>query len=166
MPNDAPIPPYEFEYVGGQNQSYSFVTDDRVRYEIRFVPSAYLFEDYLNAHINAHEMVIAVASNPAGGKLPADPRTAPTIRTIFYDFFQSKELVVVFICDTWDRREEARARKFTAWYYTDVQLHFFKCDARIPDGDRAILLSAILRDEHPHFLEIVQVFRELGRVQK
>lgn len=70
MPKDAPINSYEFEFVGGQQNSYSFVTDDKVRYEIRFVPSAYLFVDYVEEHVNAFEMVIAVADNPNGGAYP------------------------------------------------------------------------------------------------
>lgn len=85
---------YDFEFVGGANNSYSFVTSDKVRYEIRFVPSAYMFEDYREPYIDGYEMIIIVADNPTGRKLPSDPRTAPTISTIFYDFFTEHQRVV------------------------------------------------------------------------
>ena len=153
--------PYNFEIIGGFNNSYSFVTADKVRYEIRFVPSAYLFEDYLISHIDGYEMIIAVAASPNGSRLPADPRTAPTISAIFYDFFTLYERVVIFICDSADGRHEARARKFTSWYYNDVRPHYVKFDARIPDGAVSILISVILHDQNTHFDDVVRIIRSL-----
>jgi len=50
------------------------------------VPSAYLFEEYIDEPVDAHEMVIAVADNPTGKRLPGDPLIGPTVRAIFYDF--------------------------------------------------------------------------------
>lgn len=87
MPKNPLLQPYNFLFVGGLNHSYSFVTDDRVRYEVRFVPSAYLFEEHLTEYIDAFEMIVAIADNPSGSRLPNDLRTAPTISAIFYDFF-------------------------------------------------------------------------------
>ena len=66
MPSDAPISSYKFVWVGGEFNTYAFVTDDAIGYEIKFVPSAYLFEDYVEYHVDAYEMVIAVANNPMG----------------------------------------------------------------------------------------------------
>ncbi len=108
-----------------------------------------------------HFKVEFKADNPTGGKISADPRTAPTISTIFYDFFQAHERVVIFICDSADGRHEARARKFTSWYYNDVRLHYFKFDARVADGDSSILISIILHDKNTHFNEIIQVIKSL-----
>jgi hypothetical protein len=39
--------------------------------------------------VDAYKMVIAVADNPLGKRIPADPLTEPTIRSIFFDFFRS-----------------------------------------------------------------------------
>lgn len=150
---------YTFKFLGGSNHLYAFTTDEGIGYEIKFVPSAYMFEDYLEPFIDAYEMIIAVADNPTGNRLPADLRTAPTIRAIFYDFFQNYERVVIFICDSADGRHEARARKFTSWYYTDIRTHFFKFDARVPDGDISILISIILHDSNTHFDEVVKTIR-------
>lgn len=157
---------YEYEFVGGVNNSYSFVTTDKVRYEVRFVPSAYMFEEYLDPYIDGYEMIILVVDNPAGSRLPADARTEPTISTIFYDFFTLHERVVIFICDTADGRHEARARKFTSWYYNNVRTHYFKFDACIPDGAISILISIILHDQNTHFEEVVKVIKSLGRDAK
>ncbi|MBD2755540.1 DUF6169 family protein [Spirosoma validum] len=130
MPKDAPVNKYEF--AGGQQNSYSFSTYDRVRYEIKFVPSAYLFVDYVDHHVDAYEMVIAVADNPNGKRIPADRLTEPTIRAIFYDFFRSKEHVIIYICDSSDGRQEVRFRKFTSWYYKNIAVDLFKMDAPFP----------------------------------
>jgi hypothetical protein len=46
-----------------------------------------LFGDYVEQTVNAFEMVIAVADNPTGNHIPADPLTELTIQAIFYDFF-------------------------------------------------------------------------------
>lgn len=158
------INPYPFEIEGGPSNLYAFTTADEVSYEIRFVPSAYMFEGYLDNYVDGYEMIIAVADNPLGKRIPADPRTAPTISTIFYHFFEAHDQrVVIFICDSADGRHEARARKFTSWYYHDVRTHYYKFDARLPDGDTSILLSIILHDYNEQFMKIIAVIQDLNR---
>lgn len=166
MPPKEPASRYEFRFTGGQNNIYAFTTQDEISYEIRFVPSEYMFEDHLAHYVDGYEMIILVADNPLGGKIPSDPRTAPTISTIFYDFFQEHERVVIFICDSADGRHEARARKFTSWYYNDVRLHYFKFDARVADGDGSILISIILHSHNTHFDEIIKVIQSLQYDEK
>ena len=166
MPSDASVNSYEFEFVGGQQNSYSFSTYDTIRYEIKFVPSAYLFIDYVDHPVDAYEMVIAVADNPTGGRLPADALTEPTIRAIFYDFFRSKEHVIIYICDSSDGRQEARMRKFTLWYYKNIGPDMFKMDARLPDGERYTLLSGILSTKNPYFSQFVELFKNLAEADK
>jgi len=112
--------------------------------------------------IDAYEMVIAVADNPKGGRLPVDPLTEPTIRAIFYDFFRSKEHVIIYICDSSDGCQEARFRKFTSWYYKNIAVDLFKMDARLPDGDRFTLLSGILSKKNPYFSQFVELFKHLA----
>lgn len=75
----APVNKYPFTFLGGINHTYAFTTDDDVGYEIRFIPSAYMFEDYLDPYIDGYEMVILVVDTPWSNRLPADRRTAPTI---------------------------------------------------------------------------------------
>lgn len=145
---------------------YAFTTNEDVGYEIRFVPSAYLFVDYVDGHVNAFEMVIAVADNPNGSRLPADPLTEHTIRAIFYDFFRSLEHVIIYICDSADGREKARFRKFTMWYYRYIAKDLFNMDAWLPDGDRVTILSGILSTKHPYFSQFVELFKNLNEAEK
>ncbi|GAB2562196.1 DUF6169 family protein [Spirosoma areae] len=94
------------------------------------MPSAYLFVDYIDGHVNAFEMVIAVADNPTGKRIPADPLTEPTILAIFHDFFRSSEHVIIYICDSSDGREKARFRKFTSWVYKNIATDLFNLPVR------------------------------------
>lgn len=166
MPKDALISNYPFIWVGGPHNIYAFTTNDEIGYEIKFVPSAYLFVDYVNHPVDAYEMVIAVADNPKGNRIPADPLTEPTIRAIFYDFFRSIEHVIIYICDSSDGRQEARFRKFTSWYYKNIAVDLFKMDARLPDGDRFTLLSGILSKKNPYFSQFVELFKNLAEADK
>ena len=166
MLNDSPLSDYEFRFVDEDPNSYYFTTVNEITYEVRFVPSAYLFEEYIEHYVDAYEMIIAVADNPTGGRLPADALIAPTIRAIFYDFFRSNEQVIVFICDSFDGRQKARMRKFMNWYYTDIQRYFFKVDIGIPDLKGDILVSAILKVQNPYFSQFVKVFESFGTISK
>ena len=156
---------YEHRYVGGQHNVFSFTTDNEISYEVRFVPSGYLFGEYIDAPVDAYEMIIAVADNPTGGRLPADRLIPSTVRAIFYEFFQRNEQVVIFICDDSDGRQSARARKFTSWFYDD-RPNFIKLDAKIPDAGNTIFMSAILKASNPYFSELADLFRSFGSISK
>lgn len=149
-------------WLGGERNIYAFTTVDEIGYEVRFVPSSYMFDNYIEHHVDAYEMVIAVADNPLGRRIPADPLTEPTIRTIFYDFFRNKEQVIIFICDSSDGRQKARARKFTSWFYGDVPPYILKFDTKFSDGEKeVILLSIILDARNSRVRELVDLIQNL-----
>ncbi len=111
-----------------------------------------------------------MADNPTGGRLPADPLIAPTIRAIFCDFFRSNEQVIVFIGDSSDGRQLARMRKFTDWFYgkDHVRIALFKFDVKIsdPKAQGIIYVSAILSSAHPRMSQFVEVFQNVGQIAK
>ena len=76
-----PVPPsnYPFRFIGGANHVYAFTTVDEIGYEIRFVPSAYMFEDYLEPHIDAYEMIYCRSrqSSWENGYPPMPERSQP-----------------------------------------------------------------------------------------
>jgi hypothetical protein len=57
MPNDEPINRYEFDWVGGTSNSYFFITDNDIGYEIKFVPSAYLFDGFIDEPVDARQQL-------------------------------------------------------------------------------------------------------------
>lgn len=162
MPSEGSINSYEFEFVGGEHNTYSFSTYYTIRYAIKFVPSSYMFEGFVDHNVDAYEMVIAVADNPLGKRIPADPLTEPTIRSIFFDFFRQKDQVIIFICDSSDGRQKARARKFTGWFYGDVPPYLIKFDTKFADGKKELIyLSIILDARNSHVGELVSLIQNL-----
>ncbi|QMW00528.1 DUF6169 family protein [Spirosoma foliorum] len=166
MPNDELQPNYEFIYAGGEQNAYFFSTDNDIAYQVKFVPSNYLFAARAELQIQAFEMSISVAQHNTGGRLPADQLISPTIAAIFFDFFRTRDQVVVYVCDTSDKRQSARARKFDAWFYSYGHSHLAKLNKIIPDRDRFTFISMILHDQHPYRSQVAEAFFELGEEYK
>ncbi len=172
MREKEPAKPYEFQFKGGQSNLYIFSTQGEVKYEIKFVPSTDYFSGYDALEVEVFEMVIAVADNPGGGRLPADDRTAPTIFTIFEHFFLPHRHALIFICDSSDGRERARFRKFGWWFYHRATMSAYfdldiaKFDQQITDGDQMILVSLIFSRRHPQQKLIVDIFMALDEGAK
>ncbi len=159
---------YEYEFSGGDNNTYRFSTDDEINYEIKFVPSSDFFDAYEELDADVFEMVISVADNPTGGRLPADATVAPTIFAIFEHFFLPRRHVIVFICDSSDGRERARFRKFGLWFYnkTATTDEIAKFDRTATDGETKIFLSLLMSRRHPQLSRIVDMFMNLGEEEK
>ncbi len=112
-------------------------------------------------------MVISVIEKPMSGRLPADPRTAPTILTIFEEFYLPNRHALIFICDSSDNRERERFRKFGLWFEQRARTRdLAKIDRIIYDGDTVIMLALIISRLHPQRNRIVDVFMDLGTEEK
>jgi hypothetical protein len=102
---------YKFSFIGGANNLYSFLTDHEITYEVKFKPCDYIFEGRTAFYVPTFELVIELANNDTGKKPPLDSRISITVATIFADFFQLNDgKVIIYICDSSDRRQEARRR--------------------------------------------------------
>ncbi|WP_461132796.1 DUF6169 family protein [Spirosoma lituiforme] len=53
--------------------------------------------------------------------------------------FGHKDQVIVFICDSSDGRQKARARKFTSWFYGNVLPYILKFDTKSADGEEELI---------------------------
>jgi hypothetical protein len=113
-------------------------------------------------------MTISVADNPTDKRLPADPMVSPTIFAVFEHFFLPHRQAIIFICDSSDGREQARFRKFGAWFYTKTSslTDLTKVDRVAVDGNDKILLSLIMSRLHPQLMRIVAMFMHLGEEEK
>ena len=166
-----PSSSYEYEFDGGEHNSYRFSTVDAVGYEVKFIPSADIFNAYSDLGVEVFEMTISVAYNPTGGRLPTDSLSASMIFAIFEDFFLPKRYAIVFICDSSDGRQRARHRKFGVWFYNNYNRTYTtdeiaKIDRTITDGDQHILLSLIMSRLNPQRTRIVDIFMQLGEEGK
>ena len=78
---------YEFVLIGGLQNSYLFQTINLIVYEIKFIPTPYLFGENSPFSPNVFEFSITVAENPANTNPAFDNRTPHTIAAIFTDLF-------------------------------------------------------------------------------
>jgi Family of unknown function (DUF6169) len=158
---------YSFRFKGGEQNVYEFDTDNLISYDVKFKPCDYIFEGRVNFHVPTFELVIEVAVNESGNKPPLDPRISFTIARIFTDFYQSNDgKVVIFICDSSDRRQEARRRKFNQWVELFRGNEFVKFDTEIIDPlGSTYYNSIILRTDNPYRDQIIQSFIDLADEQ-
>jgi hypothetical protein len=126
---------YPFRFEGGFQNLYTFDTDNIISYDIRFKPCDYIFEGRLDFHVR-----------------------------IFSDFHQlNNGKVIIFICDSSDRRQEARRRKFNQWVELFKGSEFVKFDTEIIDPIGPIYHnSIILRTDNPYRDQIMKSFFDLA----
>lgn len=155
---------YDIVYLGGQNESYIFETQNEIVYEVKFKRSTYLFENDPEISPNTYEFVIEVAQNLAGKRPPLDSKIPQTIANIFHDFFTNHERIIVYICDSSDQKELARNRKFNTWFDNYKGIDFWKLDTTLQDDDGIVYYtSLIIRKDNPLKLRIIAAFEELPR---
>ncbi|MVM39540.1 hypothetical protein GO730_21290 [Spirosoma sp. HMF3257] len=155
---------YDFIFVGGARNSYTFITDLLITYEIQFKPTPYLFgEEFVLAN-EIVELVIKVADNPTGRRPPLDSLIAPTVAAIINDFYQKSSLTItIFICDTADRKHEARWRKFNRWYDHFAATDYVRIDDAFRDPKEELLYhcALIAKRANPYLREVGLAFLDL-----
>ena len=147
---------YNFEFVGGVNNSFLIVTSSDVIYEIKFKPSNYILkiEDFENELV--FEFVIEVLYKPENVALTLDKLISPTINKIFHEFYDSYEKsVTIYICDSSDGKKYVRKRKFDHWFEEFNDHTFIKFDDIILDSEYIEYpISLILKKDNPNFYKI------------
>ena len=133
---------------------YNFITDYGIDYNVGFTPSD-LMPDY-----ESYEFII---TNPNHRKSPRDYKLRDSILTLLYEFFRNREAVMLYLCETGDKRQEHRNRLFASWYQHATKHHkyFALLNAVIPDEEGVWnYVALILRPDHPQFVKIAQEFNE------
>lgn len=158
---------YDFDFAGGFDNRYNFVTSNGVSYNVRFKPGA----DYVlpgeHWRDNFYELVIEVASAPNPAHIPADRSIFPTIVAIISEFFTVHERVILYICDDSDSRESARKRKFDNWFSRISNHPFEKYDLPfVSDGPEQYVASIFFRYDNPFRLAIITAFEQLANGEK
>lgn len=155
---------YSYDFIGGENNSYAFVTKIGIAYEIKFKPSDYinLFDAEVSKYI--FEFIIKVAINETGKNPPLDVNVSETIAAIFQEFIlKHNNNIAIYICDSSDGRQELRQKKFNEWYDKYNDATFAKMNEVLFDskGNR-FLITMILQNKNPRRLEIIDAFLRLA----
>lgn len=152
---------YDFLFTGGALNTYTFLTDLGITYEIQFIPSPTLFGDDFVLANNLVELVIKVVDNPLDQKPPYDPFFATTAAAIIGDFYRkSSSTVLIFMGDTSDRRQNARWRKFNSCYFDFSEGNYRRIDdtATDPENGTMYYCAVIIKYANPHIREIQLAF--------
>lgn len=160
---------YEFSFVGGNENSYIFLTDYSIFYEIKFKNSDYLLDVIISDDINnlIFEFVIDVLENPNKSKVPLDNKIGLTVAHIFNDFFiKNNNAISIYICDSSDAKQEIRMKKFDQWYYKYQDSTFLKIDEVLVDSKKKRYpISLILKNTNPYRLQIFDAFVNITKLQ-
>jgi hypothetical protein len=169
--SSSPNPNYNFDFLGGIDNSYSFQTQNEFVYEILFRPTPYLFGETSIYGDLIYEFIIRVARNNSNKKQPPfDALVAPTIAAIFTDFYEKAPLTIaIYICDSSDNRQLIRQAKFNRWFEYFDKDDFTKLDDTIRESDGTIYpVSLTVKYNNPHrkaifwaFLETIEGYNHL-----
>ena len=97
-----------------------------------------------------------------------DEKIGMTVANIMADFFaQNNHNVVIYICETKDNRQEARMRKFDAWFHRYHDKSFVKFDEVLVDTKQnRFPISILLKNTNPYRLELIDAFMSIAKMNK
>lgn len=142
--------PYKVNYAS--NRAFvTFVTEYDVQY---FVGFEY---DDTSLSFDSYQLVIINTNNK---KSPRDIKVKETIIAIIESFFEDNTNVLLYICETGDRKQKMRSRLFEYWFasYMNKEL-FIMLSATVKDEEGLINHAAIIvRTDNPLMPQIVADF--------
>lgn len=155
---------YEYNFIGGEKNSYSFETIHQLTYEITFKPTPYLFGESSPFAPHTFEFSIILVNNPAKKLSPLDKAILPTVASIFADFFENApDTIAIYLCDSSDGRQLIRHKKFDAWFYYYEHI-FVKIDSGFKETDGTEYpVSLIIKETHPFRTQIFDQFLDVVR---
>lgn len=153
---------YEFRFIGEKNNRYLFDTDGGITYEVKFVPSGYLWESNPFYADYTHEFAFFPLENNTGKNPPLDKKVPLTIALIFNDFFRENKNIVVYICDSSDSKQAVRFRKFNTWFNYLKGISFLKMDMTVEDKQEGtIYTSLVMRADNPCMDKVLIEFKNI-----
>ena len=142
--------PYKVEQTG--DTSFMFETKHGVVYSVGFMQDVSFYREgvYQFYLINLSSQTIGV-----------DKNISETVRVVIEDFFTHNEVVMLYICDTADMRQEFRDRLFKIWFntYEKCDLYSLYTEGMTIDNVR-YLSSVLLRKDHPMHNQVLSKFHD------
>ena len=142
--------PYKMEQTG--DTSFMFETKHGVVYSVGFMQDVSFFNEgvYQFYLVNLSSKTIGV-----------DKNISETVRVVIEEFFTHKEVVMLYICDTTDKRQESRDRLFKIWFNTYEKSSSYTLYTEGMTIDNVRYFSSILlRKDHPLFIEVLSAFHD------
>ncbi|MBO6074872.1 MAG: hypothetical protein J6P74_07060 [Paludibacteraceae bacterium] len=142
--------PYKVKQ-GGEN-IFLFRTKHGIIYTVGFVADVSFFDE------GVYQFFII---NESGKNSRADKDVFETVRVIIEEFFAQKEPVMLYICDTTDKRQSSRDRLFRIWFNTYIENDSYTMynEPMVIDNVR-YFSSIILRKDHPLHNQVISSFHD------
>lgn len=142
--------PYKVEQE--DDNVFLFSTKHGIVYSVGFVPDTSFMKEGLYQFFIINEL---------GRTSRADKDVFETVRVIIEEFFAQKEPVMLYICDTTDRRQASRDRLFKMWFHTYIQNDLYTMYNELMTIDNVRYFSSvILRKDHPMHNQVICSFHD------
>ena len=139
-----------YHIVQTDDLAYKFITQSGVVYTAYFID---ISETFGADHVYTF-------SFDAAGKPVNDERIRCTVVKILDDFFRENQNSLIVVCETCDKKENARFRLFKKWYQQTDNHDIEKVDVTIDLEDYNFRSSLLLPREHPHYQNIKNIYDE------
>ncbi len=128
-----------------------FTTDYGVNYAVEFKA------DDLLSYSEIYQFVIV---NINHRKSPRDSKLRQTIINLIYGFFNQRDAVMLYLCETGDNKQGQRSRLFESWFKSSPrQAEFVYLSANIRDEEDVMnYVALITRKDNPNLPEIEAEF--------
>ena len=142
--------PYKVEQE--DNNVFLFRTKNGIVYTVGFVLDVSFFDE------GVYQFFII---NESGRTSRADRGVFETVRVIIEEFFSQKEPVMLYICDTTDKRQASRDRLFKMWFHTYILNDSYTMYNEPMTIDNVRYFSSIiLRKDHPLHNQVICTFHD------
>ena len=142
--------PYKVEQA--EENVFLFTTKYGVTYSVGFMP------DYLFMEEGLYQFFI---TNVSGKTMRADKNVFETVRVIVEDFFSQGQPVMLYICDTMDKRQATRDRLFRIWFNTYMMnADYTMFNDQVTLDKVHYYASIILRKDHPLHSQVINSFHD------
>ena len=140
--------PYKVERV--DDNIFMFETKQNIIYNVGFVPDTSFMDKGL------YQFFII---NASGRSIRADKDVFETVRVIIEEFFTQKEPVMLYICDTTDKRQVYRDRLFRIWFHAYILNDAYTMyNEQMTLDNVRYFSSIILRKDHPLHNQVICSF--------
>ena len=131
---------------------FSFKTKHGIVYTVGFVADVSFFDE------GVYQFFII---NESGHTSRADKEVFETVRVIIEEFFAQREPVMLYICDTTDKRQASRDRLFRIWFHTYIMNDAYSMYSEQMTIDNVRYFSCIiLRKDHPMHNKVLSTFHD------
>jgi Family of unknown function (DUF6169) len=148
--------------ITSDEQGYFFSTDLGLTYRIVFEDVGAIFQDYPTLKGRVFSYSFYPASKPTSEQKLLDQKVRHTIAYSINSFFEKNDDLIVFVCDSLDKREMCRKKLFDRWFAQFNEGMLEKYDGSVESDDIKIITSLILKNDLYDKEYVVETFKKLN----